>query len=204
MKDKAKAEGGGIILLIFGCLILLASVILAFKPNYDEFWLIGISLGVISIALGSIAVGMSAKSDRYVKMMLKWIDGTIQQNSSAELDLARYPQSGIYKLIDKGREKIIYDSSRYKDHCFLFGNAWIRLDSMKESDVIRIRMYITEDGIESLATSDEDNTYHGVQLKMAKLSGGFYNKEGVKITAELLSDSEIEIGFYAYDAMRGN
>ncbi len=185
-------------------MLLVISCGLTFIPNYDELWLVGISIGVISIALGFIAIGMSAKTDKYVKMMLAWINGTIQENSSAELDLARNYQSRINKLTVKGKEETIYDSSRYKDHCFLFGNAWIRLDSMKENDIVRIRMHITEDDKESLVTSDEDYTLHGVQTKMIKITGGFYNREGIRITAELLSDSEVEIGCYVYDAMRGS
>ena len=101
-KEKEKAEGAGVIFLIIGVIILFISVIYAFKPNYDEFWILGTSLGIISIALGFIAVGMSVKSDKYIKMMLAWINGTIQQNISAELDLAKNPQSGTSKLKKKG------------------------------------------------------------------------------------------------------
>ncbi len=76
---------------------------------------------------------------------------------------------------------------------------------MHERDIVRIRLYITEDGKESQVSVDAENTYSGIQYTMVKISGGFYNKEGVKITAEQLAvhSAPIKIGCYVYDAMRG-
>jgi len=201
---KDEAEKGGKILLSLGLLFLLICAILI-ANNYDFLWLAGFSIGVISVGLGFTAIGMAEKAERYTKLMLEHINGTILEAISAELDLARSPQSKSYQLTST-KENVLYDSSKYKNpHPILFGNAWIRLDTMRERDIIRIRQYIKEDGKWFQASPDKENTYSGSQSSMAKITGGFYNKEGVKITAEQLSmhSQPIEIGCYVYDAARG-
>jgi len=206
MKDKEKAEGGGIALLLLGLLILILGVILSFKPDYDELWLIGISIGVISIALGFIAIGMSAKTEKYKQMMLETIHGQITQEFSAQFDLARIVNK--VKLTETGKEFIIYNSSAnigMRDVPFLFGNAWIGLENMKEKDIVRIRVYIKEDTQKYQISEDEDNTCKGIQRKPVRIDGNFYNQYGIEITAEHLAadSSPLEISCYAYDAARG-
>lgn len=207
LKDKEKAEGGGTILLLFGVVLLIISCGLALIPNYDELWLVGISIGVISIALGFIAIGMSAKSDRYVKIMLSTIKGEISQQFSAEFDLARIINK--VKLTKIGSEYAIYNSNENmgkKDVPFYFSNAVVFLNAMKENDIVRLRMYIYKDGEKYQISGDEENTFKGKQAGAVKIDGGFYNQEGIEITAEHISAelSPLEICCYAYDAARGN
>jgi len=184
-------------------LLLICAAVSVFCKTYDATWLLGISIGTISIGLGFIAIGMSVKTDKYLQIMLSSLYGDLNQAISAQLDLARIRQS--HQLSGPGIEDKIYESGGRRQLPFYFGNAWIRLDSMKEGDVIRIRVYVTEDGVESKISEDADNTYTGTQTTMARISGGFYNQEGIRITAEHVAvvSSPLTIGCYAYDAMRG-
>ena len=205
-KTKEQGEGAGIGLLLLGIVLLLICVALSFT-TYDETWLLGISIGTISIGLGFIALGMSAKTDKYVQMMLSSLYGTIDEAISAELDLARIVRKE--KLTITGKEYPIYNSSENigrRDTTFLFGNAWVCLDKMKEKDIVRIRLYIKEGGKKYQVSKDEENTYRGIQATAVRIDGGFYNQEGIEITAEhIVADSSpLEISCYAYDAARSS
>lgn len=201
---KNQGENIGLFFLILGIGVLLVLFVLVIVGIETELWLLGTSLGLLSVGLGFIAVGMAKKGDTWAHARLAYLLGTVEEEKYAELDLARSPQSKSYQLTGNGKEDLIYYSGTPK-HVFYFGNAWIRLDSMREGDIVRIRLYIIEDGEESQVSDDDNNTYTGVQHVMVKINGGFYNKEGVKITAEQIgvSSSPIKIGCYVYDAMRG-
>ena len=77
---------------------------------------------------------------------------------------------------------------------------------MKEKDVVRIRLYVKEGGGRYKISVDEENTFRGSKAKAARINGGFYNQEGVEITAEHIAAdaSPLEISCYAYDAVRGS
>ena len=199
---KNKGENIGLAFIILGVLVLLTQFALVLSGLRTEVGLLGASLGLLSVGLGFIAVGMAAKSDRWARARLAYLQGTVEEEKYAELDLARIPRSK--QLTGPGTEDEIYKAS--SKHPFYFGNAWIRLDSMKEGDVVRIRLYVVEDDKKSQVSVDEENTYSGVQATMAKISGGFCNQEGVIITAEqtAVASSPIRIGCYVYDAMRGS
>ncbi len=199
---KNDGESIGLCFFIMGILVLLTGFVLAIVGRRTEIWLLSVSLGLLSIWLGFTAIGMSAKTDKYVQMMLESLHGIINEAISAELDLGRIITKKELTRTDK--EYLIYDSGE-KQTPFLFGSALVCLDKMKEKDVVRIRLYITEDGKELQVSVDEENTYSGIQSLMAKISGGFYNNEGVKITAEQITvhSAPIKIGCYTYDAMRG-
>ncbi len=207
-KTEEQGKSAGITLLLLGMLLLLISAAVSvFWKTYDATWLLGISIGTISIGLGFIAIGMSAGTDKYVKMMLSSLYGTIDEAISAELDLARIIKKE--KLTVTGKEYRIYNSSENigrRDTTFLFGNAWVCLDKMKEKDIVRIRLYIKEGGKKYQVSTDEENTYRGIQATAVRIDGGFYNQEGIEITAEhIVADSSpLEISCYAYDAARGS
>jgi len=205
IKDRGESIGYPFFILgILGLLTLFGLVIAGVRT---EIWLLGTSLGLLSVWLGFTSIGIAAKSDKWSRPRLAHLLGTVEEGQYAELDLARSPQSrSDYQLTGAGNEDILYDSKKYKrqDTPFLFGNAWIRLDLKKQEDVVRIRLYITEDGEESQASKDDENTYSGIYTGMVKIDGNFYNKEGITIKAEQLAGSSpVTIGCYVYDAMRG-
>lgn len=70
-KIKQRGEDTGIVLLPFGFILLLLCALLT-SLNIDSVWLLGISIGVMSLGLGFIALGISAKSDeRYTQLLEK-------------------------------------------------------------------------------------------------------------------------------------
>lgn len=188
-------------ILVFASVIFISGIVLAALGLGVPVDLIAVSLGFFSIALGCIAIGLAKKND----ILAHYHFGRFEEESSAELDLARHSCSGEYPLSGQGTEDELYNSGEQR-HPFLFGNAWVRLDGMKEGDVVRIRLYIREAGKWSRVSRDEENTYSGMQGTMKKIDGGFYNKEGVRITAEQISvnSSRVTVGCYIYDAARGN
>ncbi len=198
----------GIAFLTPGIIVLIVSFIYA-KINESpvDVGLLGTLFSVISVGLGFIAIGISTKADKYIKMMLTVIKGEITQEFSAHFDVARIVNK--VKLTETAREYEVYNSSEnigMRDVPFTFGNAWICLDNMKEKDVVRIRVYIKEGGGEYQINMDEENTYEGIQVKPVRIDGGFYNQEGIEITAEhvFADSSPLEISCYAYDAARGS
>jgi len=206
-KTKEQGEGAGISLLLLGIVFLLICAVLVLFTRYDTTWLLGVSIGTISIGLGFTSIGVAEKAERWARARLVYLQGTVDEERLAALDLARSPQSRTYQLTGPGTEDVLYDSTKdgNQAHPFYFGNAWIRLDSMQKGDVVRVRLYVTEDSEKTQVTLDEVNTYAGSEAKMIKISGGFYNKEGIQITAEhlVMSTTPIMIGCYIYDARRG-
>ena len=123
---KNRGENIGLTFIILGVLVLLLQFALVLSGLRTESGLLGASLGLISVGLGFISIGMASKGDKWAKARLASILGTVEEEKYAELDLARNPQSGTYQLTSFGKEDVIYDSSKYETHPFLFGNAWIR------------------------------------------------------------------------------
>ena len=202
MWDSFKNSGEKI-----GVALIVLSILLFIIPGFTsiDVWSFGgFVLGGIAVGVSFIAIGMAAGTDRFVKTRIPYLQGTVDEANSAELDFARNPQSGIYSL-SIGTETDLYDTRKNTgdgspQHTF-FANAWIRLDQMGLDDAVRIRLYVTEDGNELVV---EDNTYAGIQTKIVKLDSSFHNQERIRITAEQTCGSPTKVGCYVYDAARGN
>lgn len=194
----------GSIIVTTGFLLIILAWLNVYKTDATG---LGLLFGFISCGLGWIALSVAYSSGSYEERMLKSIHGEISQQFSAEFDVARIINKA--QLTDTGREFVIYNSNAnigMKDVPFYFGNAFVFLNAMKEKDIVRIRMYIYRDGDKYNISRDEENIFKGKQTGTVRIDGGFYNQEGVEITAEhiVAESSPLEICCYAYDAARGS
>ncbi|MDD4876959.1 MAG: hypothetical protein PHQ86_07535 [Dehalococcoidales bacterium] len=194
----------GVLFVAIGLLLIILSWLNVYKTDATG---LGLLLSFISCGLGWIALSVAYSSGSYEERMLEFIRGEISQQFSAEFDVARVINK--VQLTVAGREFVVYNSNRnigMKDVPFYFGNAVIFPGNMKEKDTVRIRMYIYKDRDKYLISKDEENTFKGKQTGAIKIDGGFYNQEGIEITAEhiVAESSPLEISCYAYDAARGS
>ncbi len=194
-----------------GALIAAVGFALLVLASFDVYTTdatgLGLVLGLISWGLGWIALSVAYSSGSYVERMLEFIHGEMSQQFSAEFDTARIVNT--VQLAETGREFVIYNSSAnigMRGVPFYFGNAVVFLSSMKERDIVRIRMYVYKDGDRYQTSRDEENTFEGKQAGATRVDGGFYNQEGIEITAEhvVAESSPLEICCFAYDAARGS
>ena len=194
----------GALIIAIGFLLIMLSWLNVYETDATG---LGLLFGFISCGLGWIALSVAYSSGLYEERMLEFIHGEISQQFSAEFDVARIINK--VQLTDTGREFVIYNSNAnigMKDVPFCFGNAVVFLNAMKEKDIVRIRMYIYRDGDKYKISRDEENTFKGQQTGAVRIDGGFYNQEGIEITAEhiVAESSPLEICCYAYDAARGS
>ena len=194
----------GALIIATGFLLIMLSWLNVYETDATG---LGLLLGLISCGLGWIALSVAYSSGAYEERMLEFIHGEISEQFSAEFDLARIVNE--IQLTETGKEFTIYDSSKnigMRDVPFYFGNAWIGLENMRGKDILLIRIYIKEGETIYQVSKDEEHTYKGNQLRPARIDSGFYNQDGIKITAKHLEaeSSPLDVSCYVYDAARGS
>jgi len=75
VKERGESIGGAFFIL--GILVLFTIFALVLVDIVSEIWLLGISLGLISVGLGFIAIGVAAKSDRKHTELLERLDENV-------------------------------------------------------------------------------------------------------------------------------
>lgn len=76
-KAKRQGEDSGVGFLVLGIALLILSAILSLFQSSEATWVLGISLGAISVGLGFVAMGMSTKSDERYTALFERIDKNI-------------------------------------------------------------------------------------------------------------------------------